>query len=134
MPARAAIIDSGVLAAAANPNDTANRWSLGKLATIAGPAITCEAAITEAVHLVKNNATAVERLEIILGDMRISELGSQAKALLGDVRRHSPRMDYADACIVRLQKRNKFSYVLTVDHKDFTIYGVPFASPQGAFY
>ena len=134
MPPRSAIIDSGVLAAAANPQDRENHWALGKLTAISGHAITCEAAITEAVHLIKNNAAAVERLKTILGAMRISELGNQAPALLDEVRRYTPRMDYADACIVRLQKRNKFSYVLTVDHKDFTIYGVPFASPRGAFY
>jgi len=134
MTTRDAIIDSGVLAAAANPHDKTNRWALGKLAAIQGEAITCEAAITEAVHLVKNNAMAVERLKDLLGTMKIIELGDQAPALLDEVRRFTPRMDYADACAVRLQKRNELSYVLTVDHKDFTIYGVPFASPRGAFY
>ena len=134
MPPRDAIIDSGVLAAAANPQDKANRWALGKLAALQGEAITCEAAITEAVHLVKNNAKAVERLQTMLAEMKIIGLGDQAPALLKEVRRYTPRMDYADACAVRLQKRNELSYVLTVDHKDFTIYGVPFASPQGAFY
>jgi len=134
MPPRDAIIDSGVLAAAANPQDKANRWALGKLAALQGEAITCEAAITEAVHLVKNNAKAVERLQTMLAEMKIIGLGDQAPALLKEVRRYTSRMDYADACAVRLQKRNELSYVLTVDHKDFTIYGVPFASPQGAFY
>ena len=134
MTPRDAIIDSGVLAAAANPNDKANHWALGKLAALQGEAITCEAAITEAVHLVKNNATAVTRLEDLLGTMKIIALGDQMEALLAEVRRFTPRMDYADACAVRMQKRNELSYVLTVDHKDFSVYGVPFASPKGAFY
>ena len=131
---RKAIIDSGVLAAAANPKDRENKWALEKLDSVKGRAITCEAAITEAVHLVKNNGVAVGRLQELLAPMKIMAMGEDTQMLLDEVRRYTPRMDYADACAVILQKETKRSFVITVDHADFAVYGVPFASPRGGYY
>ena len=131
---RKAIIDSGVLAAAANTKDTENTWALVGLGSMKGRAITCEAAITEAVHLVKNNGTAVERLQELLGGMEIMPMAKNVRALLDSVRDYTPRMDYADACAVALQKQNPDSIVITTDHADFSVYRVPFASPRGGWY
>ena len=131
---RNAIIDSGVLAAAVNSNDEQYEWAAGMLNAVTGRSITCEAAITEAVHLVKNSAPAVGRLQELLGRVEIIRLEENVREILDTVRHYTPRMDYADACAVTLQKETQNSFVITVDHNDFTIYRVPFASPAGAFY
>jgi predicted nucleic acid-binding protein len=43
-------------------------------------------------------------------------------------------MDYADACAVLLARRHKGAVVLTADHRDFSVYRVPFVSPKGEFH
>lgn len=49
------------------------------------------------------------------------------------MKRYAPEMDYADACAVLLARRHKGAVVLTTDHRDFSIYRVPFVSPKGEF-
>lgn len=53
--------------------------------------------------------------------------------VLSEMRRWDQRMDYADACAVLLARRYKGSVVLTTDHRDFSVYRVPFVSPKGEF-
>lgn len=50
------------------------------------------------------------------------------------MRRYTPEMDYADACAVLLARRHKGAVVLTTDHRDFSVYRVPFVSPKGEFH
>ena len=55
----------------------------------------------------------------------------EALALMCD---YAPAMDYADACAVLLARKYRGAVVLTTDHRDFSIYRVPFVSPQGEFF
>ena len=50
------------------------------------------------------------------------------------MRRYPPEMDYADARAVLLARRHKGAVVLTTDHRDFSVYRVPFVSPKGEFH
>jgi hypothetical protein len=54
-------------------------------------------------------------------------------ATLAEVERWAPRMDYADACAVLLVRDNPWAFALTTDFNDFSIYRVPFSSPEGEF-
>ena len=54
--------------------------------------------------------------------------------VLSTMRRYAPAMDYADACAVLLARRHKGAVVLTTDHRDFSVYRVPFVSPKGEFH
>ena len=49
------------------------------------------------------------------------------------MKRFAPQMDVADACLVTLAARDAEAIILTTDTRDFSIYRVPFASPQGLF-
>ena len=40
----------------------------------------------------------------------------------------------ADACAVVLTRNYERAFVLTTDFQDFSVYRVPFASPEGAFH
>ena len=132
---RNVVIDSGVLAAAANHRDMRHEWALRALGAMRGRAVTCEAAVTEAVHLVKNSAGATLRLRDLLLRMEIIPFGAAGlAALFAEIVRYSPRMDFADACAVALQRNLAASFVLTLDDRDFKTYRVPFASPAGAFH
>lgn len=47
---------------------------------------------------------------------------------------YAPQMDYADACAVLLARDSKGAIVVTTDHRDFSMFRVPFISPQGRFF
>jgi predicted nucleic acid-binding protein len=55
-------------------------------------------------------------------------------AVFDEIERWSPRMDFADGCAVVLARSYDRAFVLTTDFRDFSAYGVPFASPDGAFH
>ena len=89
------------------------------------------AAIAEATHLLKNHRPALLRLAELVGRMVIDD--PSPPAVLAEMVRYAPEMDYADGCAVLLAKRYRGACVLTTDHRDFSIYQVPFISPQGEF-
>jgi predicted nucleic acid-binding protein len=51
-----------------------------------------------------------------------------------ELERWAPRMDFADACAVVLARSYQRAFVLTTDFRDFSVYRIPFASPEGAFH
>lgn len=67
--------------------------------------------------------------------MDVVPVAEQALASVFDeVERWAPRMDFADACAVVLARRHDRSFVLTTNFRDFAVYRVPFAAPEGAFH
>jgi predicted nucleic acid-binding protein len=55
-------------------------------------------------------------------------------SVFDEIERWAPRMDFADGCAVVLARNYDGAFVLTTDFRDFATYGVPFASPEGAFH
>jgi predicted nucleic acid-binding protein len=92
------------------------------------PLMTSEAVLTELFHLVGDSVHEVEaawRLvrsgAIVLGAIEHSELPA-IQALMS---RYSDRpMDFADATLVYLAKREKLATIFTVDHADFNTYRI----------
>jgi predicted nucleic acid-binding protein len=100
--------------------------------TRAGAFIVTSAAVAEATHLVKNYGPALDRLSELVGRMQVED--PAPTEVLGEMRRYSPKLDYADACAVLLARRHKGAVVLTTDHRDFSVYRVPFVSSLGEFH
>lgn len=96
------------------------------------PFIITSAAIAEATHILKNGPRALEFLEKLVERMRVED--PAPVAVLAEMRKWEQRMDYADACAVLLARRHKGAVVLTADHRDFSVYRVPFVSPKGEFH
>lgn len=97
--------------------------------------VTCEAAIAEAQHGLDNHPAALTALRRLVGRMDVIAFGTERlPAVFDEIERWSPRMDFADGCAVALARSVDQAFVLTTDFRDFSIYGVPFASPEGAFY
>jgi predicted nucleic acid-binding protein len=121
------------MTAAVDARDTHHAWASAVLKR-PGIYLTCEAAVAEAVHLLKNNARAVAALRVMLKKIRIAALSGEAvDVALRMVEKHAPRMDYADACALVLMRDQSNPLALTVDTTDFTVYRVPFFSPAGLF-
>jgi predicted nucleic acid-binding protein len=132
---RTVIVDAGPLAAAINRDDPAHAWARRALTGVRGRFVTCEAAITEALHILENHPVAVASLRRLVGRMEIAPVAfASLDGVFDEVEKYAPRMDFADACAVVLARRHPRAFVLTTDFSDFSTYRVPFASPKGAFH
>lgn len=134
MPATSPIIilDAGPLVALADATDKHNAWTAALIAGTARPFVVTSAAIAEATHILNNGPRALEFLEKLVAQMHVED--PAPVAVLAEMRRWDLRMDHADACAVLLARRHKGAVVLTTDHRDFSVYRVPFVSPKGEFH
>ena len=115
------ILDSGPLVALLNSKDTYHDWAKSIFATLSPPFWTNEAVITEAAHLTGQPHMLCKKIE--MGVLQIGlDAQEQAGALKNLLVRYAPRMDYADACVVRMTELYNTCKVLTLDRRDFTIY------------
>jgi len=87
--------------------------------------------VAEATHLLDNGPRALAFLEKLVARLHVED--PPPAAVLAEMQRWSRRMDYADACAVLLARKHPGSVVLTTDHRDFSVYRVPFVSPKGEF-
>lgn len=125
------ILDAGPFAAAVDRLDAHHLWATAEMLRRTGPFIVTSAAIAEATHLFRNQGEAIDRLRELVERMQVED-PAPTEVLL-TMKRYAPEMDYADACAVLLARRHKGAVVLTTDHRDFSIYRVPFVSPKGEF-
>lgn len=115
------ILDTGPLAALMNRNDRWHTWATDAFRSIAPPLWTCEAVLTEASHLTGRPAEIVAK--VASGALRIGlHAGQDAERLQRLLAQYAPRMDFADACVVRMSERFVACKVLTLDRRDFGVY------------
>ena len=122
MAAARVIIDTGPLVGFIDTDDQWHGWAREQFAALPCPMLTSEAVLSEACYLLEHlsdhllemvqlNALEIEPLFPTQG-VRIREL----------MRRYAPRMQLADACVVRLSELHPAARVLTTDTADFRIY------------
>ncbi len=123
-----ALVDTGALLALLDRTDRWHRVCIAAFDRIRLPLATSEAVLTELFRLVgdsRHGMEAVWRLvhsgAITLAPIENSEL-TQIQALM---LQYSDRpMDFADATLVYLAKREALSTIFTVDHADFNTYRI----------
>lgn len=117
------LADSGVLVALISRDDQYHRWIEAHLDSLPGPWLTCEAALSEAFHLL--GPRGVPQLITMLRRSALKvvfDLGDELEPVLmlmekyGDV-----PMSLADACFVRLSEILPDPLVVTTD-SDFRVY------------
>lgn len=127
MPANA-LIDTGAILALLDRNDRWHRICVNEFSQLRLPLATSEAVLTELFHLVGDSRREVEAAwrfvrsgAIIMASIEDSEL-PQTQALMS---RYSDRpVDFADATLVYLAKRDMLSTIFTVDRADFETYRI----------
>ena len=127
MPA-SALIDTGALLALLDRTDGWHRACAETLPQLRLPLATSEAVLTELFHLIGDRTYEMEsawklmRLGVVvLLPIEHAELDA-IHALMS---RYADRpMDFADATLVYLAKREGLSTVFTVDHDDFETYRI----------
>ena len=123
-----ALIDTGAILALLDRTDRWHRICVDAFTRFRLPLVTSEAVLTELFHLVGDSRHEMEaawRLvrsgAIVLAAIEDSEL-PQIQTLMS---RYSDRpMDFADATLVHLAKREALSTIFTVDHADFDTYRI----------
>jgi uncharacterized protein len=117
------IADTGLLVAAADPQDAHHDWAATALRTYA-PFHTCEAVILETAWVL-GSPIGVLRL-VARGDLILDPafaFATEIPRLLELCRKYSDRsMDLADACLVRMTELTTRCRIWTVDRDDFSTY------------
>jgi predicted nucleic acid-binding protein len=123
-----ALIDTGALLALLDRTDRWHRPCVEAFQQMRLPLTTSEAVLTELFHLVgdsRHETDAAWRLirsgAVVLAPIQDAEL-PQIRTLMA--RYHDRPMDFADATLVYLARRESLTTVFTVDHADFNTYRI----------
>ncbi len=118
------LVDTGPLVSLIDSSEAQHGWACEQLASLRPPLYTCEAVIAKAVYLLASaQLDATAPLDLIArGVLRIHfDLAAECASVRALIARYAPRMDLADACLVRMTELERDSRVLTLDG-DFRIY------------
>jgi predicted nucleic acid-binding protein len=127
-----ALIDTGAILALLDRSDRWHRACVDAFRHLRLPLLTSEAVLTEVFHLVGDSRAEMEAAwkfvrsgALVLGTIEEAELTH----LHGLMSRYWDRpdyrnMDFADATLVYLAKRESLSVILTVDQADFATYRI----------
>jgi predicted nucleic acid-binding protein len=117
------LVDTGFLVALLSRRDANHDWALAQAQEFSPPWTTCEAVLSEAVHLLgkrrSNSVAALLGRRAVLCAFRF---GDDAEAVLGLMKKYvNVPISFADACLVRMTETSNDPVLLTTD-TDFRIY------------
>ncbi len=123
-----ALIDAGAILALLDRSDRWHNLCVDAFQQLRLPLLTSEAVLTEVFHLLGETRREMEAAwkfvrsgALTLGTIEESELPN-LQLLMS--RYWDRPMDFADATLVHLAKRESLSQILTVDHADFSTYRI----------
>jgi len=118
------ICDTGPLLAYLNRNDPHHKWAVALMKEVRAPMLVCEPVLTEIVYFLREDGLAVDPLfqllerEAVRLDFDISSHWPRIRTLMSRYR----QMGLADASVVVMTELHTRSQVLTIDHRDFSVY------------
>jgi predicted nucleic acid-binding protein len=133
MPASAtananALIDTGAILALLDRSDRWHKACVDAFRQLRLPLLTSQAVLTDLFHLVGDSRAEIEAAwkfvrsgALVLGIIEDTEL-PHLQSLMS--RYWDRPMDFADATLVYLAKRESLSVILTVDQSDFATYRI----------
>ena len=121
--AKSVLVDAGFVVALLNQRDGHHQWAVAQAAELPPPWIICEAALSEAFHLL--SATGRTRLAALIRREALTlafRFGEDSEAVLRLIEKYRDvPMSLADACLVRMTETLNDPLLLTTD-RDFGIY------------
>ena len=123
-----ALIDTGAILALLDRRDSWHQECVDQFQELRLPLMTSQAVLTELFHLVGDSRHEMEAAwkfvssgAIVLAAIEHSELDAIHKLMS----RYADRpMDFADATLVHLARRERLTTIFTVDHEDFETYRI----------
>ncbi|MBN1676728.1 MAG: pilus assembly protein [Kiritimatiellae bacterium] len=113
------IVDAGPLVAFVNARDSYHGWTVERLKEVAGPMLTCESAVSEALFLLRAVDGGVSQIAGLLtcGGLRIGlSLAAEAASVCRLLTKYADvPMSLADACLVRMSEMYGRHKILTLD-------------------
>ena len=123
-----ALVDTGAILALLDRSDRWHRLCVETFSSLHLPLLTTEAVLTELFHLVGDNRREVASAWKFVrsGALELAVIShGDLPAVDGLMARYWDRpMDFADATLVQLAKRESISTVFTVDRYDFETYRI----------
>lgn len=115
------IADTGLLVGFLDSSDQFHEWAAKCFDELRVALTTCEAVIAEAEYLVPGSGPLLMEM-VKRGTLRIVPLLPAEGDPIGTLMKRYSKMQFADACIVRLSETLLDAVVYTTDKRDFTIY------------
>ena len=117
------LVDAGFVVALLSSRDTHHQWAAGQAPLRAPPWSTCEAALSEAFHLLGvRGAPGLSALLRRRSVLAAFDLAKDLEAVLKLMQKYSDvPMSLADACLVRMTETFADPILLTTD-ADFRVY------------
>jgi predicted nucleic acid-binding protein len=117
------IVDASALVAFLSAEDQHHAWMVAQAKSLASPWHTCEAALTETFHLLRQSQSRNLALILKRQALKISfEFNAHIDPVLALMDKYSDvPMSVADACLVRMTETLPDPIVITTD-SDFRIY------------
>ena len=121
--AGSALVDAGYLVALLSRRDTHHAWAATQAAQYGPPWHTCEAALSEAFHVLGPPGTRSLAALLNRRAVRIAfDLGKELQAVLRLMQKYADvPMSLADACLVRMTEVVAMPVLLTTE-ADFQVY------------
>jgi predicted nucleic acid-binding protein len=120
------LIDTGALLALLDRNDRWHRPCAEVFATLPLPLATSAAVLAELFHLLDSHEFSAAWGFLRSGAVMVLSIGEEdlpdLEALMHQYRDRP--MDFADATLVHLARRESLSMIFTVDHNDFETYRI----------
>jgi len=122
---RLVLADTGPLVALFHQNDSAHQWAIARFREFTEPLLTCEAVLTEAIHLLRKVPPAhANFMSLWQRDLLRVEFSAENEkdAIRRLLRRFADvPTSFADACLIRMSEIHANSVVWTLD-SDFRVY------------
>jgi len=117
------LVDSSFVVALLSVRDTHHRWAVAAALRFPPPWRTCEAALSEAFHVVGPRGTYALRALLERGAVALAfDLGDNLASVLKLLKKYADQpASLADACLVRMSEMFATPMLLTTD-EDFRIY------------
>lgn len=121
--AASVLVDAGFVVALLSRRDTHHRWAVTQVPAFAPPWSTCEAALSEAFHLIGARGSPALHALLRRGSVVVAfELAQDMEPVLKLMQKYSNvPMSLADACLVRMTETLADPILLTTD-ADFRVY------------
>ena len=115
------IADTGLLVGFLDASDQFHEWAASCFDELRTALTTCEAVIAETEYLAPGCGPLLMEM-VRRGTLRIVPLLPADAESLGTMMKRYPKMQFADACVVRLSETIAEAVVYTTDKRDFSVY------------